>query len=152
MSKHAAKRGRPTLSAVSFASLQAELARRTAKAGGMLRKRDRLLAQLATVEAKLSKAGIDAAPSRSGLRAVLSAKSGGGRASPRKRPRNAMNLVDSLKKLLDGRTMSVTDAAEAVQRAGYKSSSKTFRTIVNQTLLKANHFKKVDRGQYTTKK
>ncbi len=147
MAKRAKKSGRPALSSISFATLQAEVARRTTKAGGMLRKRERLLAQLASVEAKLARAGID--PAEAGTSTL---RAGGGGGGVRKRPRNAMNLVDALKKLLDGKTMSVTEAAEAVQRAGYKSSSKTFRTIVNQTLLKTNNFRKVARGQYTTKK
>ena len=42
--------------------------------------------------------------------------------------------------------------ADAVQRAGYKTSSSTFRTIVNITLIKSGRFKKVSRGQYTLKK
>ncbi|MEM9082824.1 MAG: hypothetical protein AAGB34_04445 [Planctomycetota bacterium] len=45
--------------------------------------------------------------------------------------------------------MSVTDAAHAVQQAGYATTSDNFRTIVNQTLLKDKRFKRVARGQYT---
>ncbi len=150
MAKRGRKPGRPALSSVSIATLQAEIARRTSKAGGMLRKRDRLLNQLAKVEAKLLVAGIEFdAPAAAAGRGR---PSGGGDAGVRRRPRNEMNLVDALAKVLDGKTMSVTDAAEAVQKAGYKSSSKTFRTIVNQTLIKSNRFKKIERGQYTTKK
>lgn len=150
MAKRGRKPGRPALSSVSIATLQAEIARRTSKAGGMLRKRDRLLNQLAKVEAKLLVAGIEFdAPAAAAGRGR---PSGGGGAGVRRRPRNEMNLVDALAKVLDGKTMSVTDAAEAVQKAGYKSSSKTFRTIVNQTLIKSNRFKKIERGQYTAKK
>ena len=71
-------------------------------------------------------------------------------AGGRKRPRNDSNLVDALHKLLTGKQMSVTDAAEAVQKAGYQTSAANFRTIVNQTLIKfRSRFKKVSRGVYT---
>lgn len=62
-----------------------------------------------------------------------------------------MNLVEALVKLLKGRTMSVTEMTAAVQKAGYKTTSPNFRTIVNQTLIKSDRFKKVARGQYTAK-
>ena len=69
-----------------------------------------------------------------------------------RRPRNAGSLVESLKKLLTGKTMSVTEMADAVQKAGYKTSSPNFRTIVNQTLISNKRdFKRVARGQYTAK-
>ena len=73
--------------------------------------------------------------------------SGGGR----RRPKNDMNLVEALSKALDGKTMSVTEVAEAVQRQGYRTSSPSFRTIVNQTLINSGKFKRVSRGQYTLK-
>jgi hypothetical protein len=48
--------------------------------------------------------------------------------------------------------MSVTDVAEAVKQAGYKTTSSNFRVIVNQALL-ANPkvFRKVARGEYTAR-
>ena len=69
-----------------------------------------------------------------------------------KRPKNKLNLVAALGKVLKKETLSVTDAAAAVQRIGYRTTSPNFRTIVNQALL-ANRkvFKKVGRGQYTAK-
>lgn len=60
-----------------------------------------------------------------------------------------MNLVEALVKVLTGRTMSVTEVTQAVQDAGYQTSSANFRTIVNQTLIKSKAFKKVSRGKYT---
>jgi hypothetical protein len=62
-----------------------------------------------------------------------------------------MNLVAALAKVLDGKTMSVTDVSEAVQKAGYKTTSPSFRTIVNQTLINSGKFKRIERGQYTAK-
>ncbi len=65
---------------------------------------------------------------------------------------NKTNLVTALHNTLNGRTLSVVEVAEAVQKDGYKTKSENFRTIVNQALL-ANPtvFRKVARGQYTSK-
>lgn len=126
-----AKKGSGGLAGLSVVELQAELSRRQRAAGGLLRKRDRLLAKLREVEAQIDAMGA----------------SGGGR----RRPKNDMNLVEALSKALDGKTMSVTEVAEAVQRQGYRTSSPSFRTIVNQTLINSGKFKRVSRGQYTLK-
>jgi hypothetical protein len=70
----------------------------------------------------------------------------------RKRHRNDANLVESLQQVLRGKTMGVTEAADAVQQAGYKTTSPNFRTIVNQTLIKnPDVFSKQGRGLYTAK-
>ncbi|MEM8758458.1 MAG: hypothetical protein AAGF47_11840 [Planctomycetota bacterium] len=122
------------LVSVSSDALQAELARRQRAATSLLRKRDRLRTQLAEVEAEIREAG-------------LGSVGGGGT-----RPRNAMNLVEAMQQVLDGAELTVTELAEAVQRAGYQTSSPNFRTIVNQTLIKhKNIFKRVSRGVYTAK-
>ncbi|HPO92606.1 MAG TPA: hypothetical protein PL072_03955 [Phycisphaerales bacterium] len=126
-----AKKGSGGLAGLSVVELQAELSRRQRAAGGLLRKRDRLLAKLREVEAQIDAMGA----------------SGGGR----RRPKNDMNLVEALSKALDGKTMSVTEVAEAVQRQGYRTSSPSFRTIVNQTLINSGKFKRVSRGKYTLK-
>ncbi len=61
---------------------------------------------------------------------------------------------------LKGKTLSVTELAEAVQKEHpgklmayncYKTTSPNFRTIVNQALLKDDRFKRVSRGMYTVK-
>ncbi len=71
----------------------------------------------------------------------------------RKRHRNDTNLVEALRSVLSGTTMGVSEVAEAVQVAGYKTTSPNFRTIVNQTLIKhTDVFTKKSRGQYTAKK
>lgn len=57
-----------------------------------------------------------------------------------------------LEQVLAGATMSVSEAVDAVQRAGYKTKSENFRTIVNQALLaNKDRFRKVARGQYTAR-
>ncbi len=67
-----------------------------------------------------------------------------------KRFKNDENLVQALQGVLRGKQMSVTEVADAVQEAGYRTTSDNFRTIVNQALIKkGNGFRKVSRGVYT---
>lgn len=134
-----AKRGRPSLSGISSTSLQAELQRREKKHSRLYKRHASLLRQLQAIEAKIAAAG--GSVGGGGAAAV-----GGGR----RRAKNATNLVDALAKVLKNKTMGVTEVAGAVQKAGYRTTSKTFRTIVNQALIKhKDRFKKVERGLYT---
>jgi vacuolar-type H+-ATPase subunit D/Vma8 len=113
--------------------LRAELARRQRSLSHLQRKRDTLLTKLRELDKQIASAG-------------------GHLGGARRRPRNEKNLVDALHEVLTGKTMSVTDVSEEVQRKGYMTTSPSFRTIVNQTLI--NHpdrFKRIDRGQYTAK-
>jgi len=127
-----------SLSGIGTAELAAELRRRERSVVSLQRKRDRLLEQLAEVDAQITEAG-----------AMITRA--GGVPVGRKRHRNDASLEQALYDLLNGQVMSVTDATHAVQSAGYRTTSPNFRTIVNQTLLKSNRFKKVARGQYTAK-
>lgn len=149
------KRGTRALTSLSTADLQAELERRESQRDGLERERDALVQQLEAVEAELSALG-GAGPRRRGPGRPR--KVGGprpaaqGRRRSGRRARNATNLVDALKKTLTGKTLSVTEATEQVQKEGYKTTSANFRTIVNQALTaNRNVFKKVARGQYTAK-
>jgi len=125
----------PPLNDMSTAELHAELQRRGRSVKKLERRREKLLADLADVEAELAQEG--ALSSAGGIR---------------RRPRNEKNLVDALHEVLQGKTMSVTEATQAVQQAGYITTAANFRTIVNQALLREKKkFKKVARGQYTAK-
>lgn len=125
------------LSGVSVHDLQRELARRQRELTSLHRRRSRLVEKLKTLDASIA-----------GLGGMISAGPDGSR----RRPRNDKNLVEALAELLDGKTMSVTEAADEVQKAGYVTTSPSFRTIVNQTLINSGRFKRVGRGLYTTKK
>lgn len=116
---------------VSTSELQREMVRRRRGVEALVRRRERLVRDLRDVEARIREAGV----------AV------GGR-----RPSNKTNLADALAALLARSTMSVTEMADAVQRAGYRTTSPNFRTIVNQTLLKDKRFRRVSRGRYTAGK
>jgi len=129
---------RRALNRVSTDDLKNELRRRIGRLETLQRKRERIAEQLAEVDSEIDALGgeIDGRTSRRG---------------GRKRPRNEMNLEDALASVLRNKTMGVTEAAEAVQEAGYRTSSRSFRTIVNQTLINSDKFKRVARGQYTAK-
>lgn len=134
------RKPRPTASAdtaglgkLTVADLHAELARRERRRKSLLQQRDRLMAKLDAVNSQL---------------AVL----GGLPTEGRTRPRNDATLVDALAALLADKELSVTDAADEVQKAGYMTTSPSFRTIVNQTLINyPKRFKRVSRGVYTAK-
>jgi hypothetical protein len=118
------------------AEINRELARRQRAVAALERRRSKLLKRVAEIDAEIIANG-----------GAAGKWSMGGR----KRPKNTVQLLDALKDVLKGKTMSVTDAAEAVQRAGYQTSSANFRTIVNQTLINniKKHFKRTGRGMYT---
>ena len=117
------------------AVLHKELRRRQRSLGTLQKRRARLARKLAALDAQITAAG-------------GTASKGGG--VGRVRPRNETNLVDALAKVLKGATKGVSEAAEAVQKAGYRTGAANFRGIVNQALIKhRKRFKKVARGQYT---
>ena len=77
---------------------------------------------------------------------------GGGRGG--RRARNEKSLVEVMAEVLGrfGKAMKVSDIADAVQSAGYRSSSPNFRSIVNQQLIKDKRFTSAERGFYQLKK
>lgn len=121
------------LSTISTSELAREMARRQKSVSRLHAKREKLAAQLAELDQEIRSLG-----------GTVTGGGGGGR-----RASNPNSLANVLLGVLDGKTMSVTEAAEAAQAAGYQTSSSSFRTIVNQTLIKDPRFSKVSRGQYT---
>jgi hypothetical protein len=142
---------------VPTADLKRELDRRLSE---MNQRRDELLSELESINLMMTGSsrgpgrprGKGGRPKGGGARRGRPPKAGRAKAGTRKRPRNKMNLVEALGAALRGRTMGVSEVAAAVKKAGYKTTSPNFRTIVNQTLLKHKSvFDKVGRGQYTAK-
>mgnify|MGYP000881398065 CR=1 FL=1 len=130
MAKKARSAEGGNLGVMNTRDIEAELRRRRRGVTALIQKRDSLRARLAEVEQQLRGAG--------------------GAEKTRIRPQNEMNPVEALKKVLTGKTMGVTQVADAVQKAGYKTFAANFRTIVNQTVIKNRKlFKKIARGQYT---
>ncbi|MCC6910327.1 MAG: hypothetical protein IT430_20525 [Phycisphaerales bacterium] len=136
---------KPDLSRVPTVELIRELERRQAMAGEFESRREALQKELAEIEAELS-ALETRASNAFGRRHVNRS------AAARTRSANLQPLSVALQKLLTGETMSVSEAAEAVKKAGYKSNAADFKSVVNLTLLKRKDlFKRVGRGQYTAR-
>jgi hypothetical protein len=126
------------MSGLSTQALHNELERRQRRVGQLERKAARLRTAVERVEVKIAALGGPAGGTK--------ARRGGGT-----RPTNKEGLAESLARLLKGRSMNVTGAAAAVQKAGYLTASPNFRTIVNQTLINSGRFKRVSRGVYSAK-
>lgn len=121
---------------MSVQELKRELAKKQRDLTGLHRRRSTLMEKLKALDVQIA-----------GLGGVI----GAGPDGVRRRPRNDKNLIEALGEALDGRTMSVTEVAEDVQKRGYVTTSPSFRTIVNQTLINSGKFKRVSRGKYTAK-
>lgn len=142
------------LANIPTTKLRAELDRRSQELGRLEQQRDRLIAELHSIDSTLADFGI-AMPNGFSM----GRKRGPGRPpgrpamlGTRRRPRNATNLVDALAQTLKGKTMGVSEVSDAVQKNGYQTTSPNFRTIVNQALISnPKVFKKIARGQYTAK-
>ena len=129
-----------SLTGLTNAQLQAELARRQSKVADLERRHRALSRRLAAVEAKIRAAGGEvggAVPGRRG--------------AGRRRATNKVSLADALRAVLKGKTMGVAEAADVVLKSGFKTHSKNFRTMVAIQLGKAKGIKRVSRGQYTAK-
>lgn len=165
--KARSRRSGVTLRSVSTSKLQEELERRGSDLSKLEEKRDSLLAQVEELDAEIDmisaavSAGGGGSSRRSGSGRKASGrkkagrkktgrkKAAGRRAGGRKRAKNAQSLEVALAKVLKGKTMGVSEVADAVQKAGYKTTSPNFRTIVNQCLLRSDLIKKKGRGAYT---
>ena len=86
------------LTTVSTAELQAEIRRRSKQSSSLQRRYEKLTAKLDELRKQIAAQGGNIP--------------GGGRAS------NSMSLVEALAKVLDGRTLSVSESADAVLASG----------------------------------
>jgi hypothetical protein len=135
---------RSSLASVSLQQLQDEILRRQKLLPKLIAQRDALDRQIAELQG-LEKASPDQGPA-AGKRPAVKAKTG------RRAKRAKISLVDALASALKGKdSLGVAEAAEAVTAAGYKSTSRAFRALVNQTLSKNKQFKSVARGRYRLK-
>jgi hypothetical protein len=126
---------RRSFGALSLSDLRREIARRERYVATLERRKNKLLRRVAALDEQITAHG-----------GTSGRAEWGGR---RTRARNEVNLIDALAEILKGKTMSVTEAAEAVQKNGYKTTSPNFRTMVNAALLNKKKFKRVERGRYT---
>ena len=143
MAKRSGNSEGSSLRDLPMAAIQKEITRRARKVGAVQRRRDRLAAKLSKLDAQLQE--------MCGAVARLTSRRGGGTGmGAQTRSANSEGLANMLAKVLTGNTLGVSEAAAAVQKAGYTTNAANFRTVVNACLLKhKNLFKKVSRGQYT---
>lgn len=131
-------RTRSPLAGLSTAQIQAELRNREKKLTKVRRQFNAAVAKASRLEAQMRELGADLPASR------------GGRTGTR--ARNSVPLHTALHNLLKGKTMGAAEAAEALLESGFRTTARTFRTMVNIALIKnKNLFKRVARGQYTSK-
>lgn len=136
-SKPRAVRG---LGTISVGALNRELARRRQVASQLEAKRDGIARKLAALDRTMRRYGLAPQGSTNARR------------SGRARGRGGQTLAEALASLLTGKTMRVTEMAEAVQTAGYATTSPNFRTIVNATVTRETKvFRRVGRGRYTAR-
>jgi hypothetical protein len=121
---------------MSIAQLEAILAGRKTELNQKRKEHSKLLSRLQELDAEIRHLG--GAPGRGRGRGT-----GGGGA------RNEKSLVETLEEVLKaGKPMSVGDITNAAEESGYRSNSKSFRGIVNQTLIKEKRFIATERGVY----
>jgi copper chaperone CopZ len=122
------------LSNLGLRAILAEVARRQRLASRLRRVKARLRKKLSAVEKQLATLDGSRAPARR---------------APARRVRNKIKLADVMARVMTkDQPISVAQIAQAVTKAGYKSSSKTFHTIIYQTLARDKRFKKARRGRY----
>jgi len=127
-----------TLSAISLNDMYAEIKRRSRQLAKLHRRRKTLSRQLKVTDAAISRLGGEA--QAASLRAAGSNGS---------RFKNKLTLADAIFKVLrKDKPTRVADILSGVQKIGYRSASKTFRTIIFQTLAKDKRFKQAGRGLY----
>ena len=151
MPRRKKRQGRPSaLSRISVSQLITEIKSRREIIALEVEAINNELADLGSVEA------VQLTPRKGrgrpkGSRNGISSSAGRG-AKGHGRRGNKPSLPVLLHSILRGKTMSVPEMADAAKKAGHKTKSKSFRTIVSLALL--NHkpmFKRVSRGQYTAR-
>lgn len=131
-------RTRSPLAGLSTAQIHAELRTREKKLARVRRQYNSAVAKVARLEAQMRDLG-----------GAVTGGRGGGSGT---RARNAVPLHTALHNLLKGKTMGAADAADALLKSGFRTTARTFRTMVNIALIKnKNLFKRIERGQYTSK-
>ena len=132
------------ISHLTVEQMEKELSRRRRALKTLERRRQKLASKLQTIDARIEELGGTAL---SGARVAKVAKKV---KSVRRRAKNKQSLLEALKSAMaKGQAMTVPEILEAVRRVGYVSKSKTFRTIVYQTLgREKGTFKRVGHGKY----
>ena len=132
----------------TLSQLEDMLEARRSELEDLSQERVRIVKQLAIVDEKIIKLG------RNPL-TVDSDRSAPANLTTTGRARNSKSLVTTMEGVLTSAPapMKVGEIVQAVQDAGYRSNSSSFRAIVNQTLIKERkRFVSTGRATYTVKK
>jgi hypothetical protein len=135
-----------TLNTLTTAELKKELARRAQGARTHQARRQKLLAQLKTINEELVFLGTGPdGDIAAGDKLRGSVQSG----PPRKRARNDIRLPDAIASSMELRAVvSPKEAARLVRANGFKTTSKNFNMMVSNALAKDKRFRRIGRGQY----
>ncbi len=133
---------KPRLANVPLAELRKEIERRQKLLPKLVAERDELTRQITELQqAELALVGKPAGrdlPMRSNRRS--------------RKASNTVSLAEVLATFMKGKAkVTVGEAMEGVIAAGYRTASKSFRSVVNQMLLKSPRFKSVGRGEFVLK-
>ena len=129
------------MKAITIRDLRRQLAAKERLLNTLQKSRKKVLKKLATIDAEIAEINGGIAAKAAPKRAT---KAGS------KRKRNRMNLTDAIAGVLAkvSKPMRVKDVQNAVTKAGYKSASKQFYTIVATALRDPKKFKRAGRGRY----
>ncbi len=138
---------------ISLEDLLAQLKKHQARLPKLQRQEKKLLKQLAVVQSEIATLGGTVASQPKAVRgrkpgrpAKAATRRGG------KRAKNSVTLADAIVAVLSkDKSLSVGQIAAAVKANGYTSTSKTFETIIYQTIGRDKRVKRASRGQYQLK-
>lgn len=128
------------LSGIPATELAAELRRRQQRVEPLQRRYQQIMARAAKLRQEIEALG--------GMAESVSNVAVGAQGRLK---RNETSLVNLLRRLLVGKTMSAREAAQAAIGAGYKTNAGSFQQIVSEKLRGSKYFEKVAPGRYTTK-
>ncbi|MCY2926831.1 MAG: hypothetical protein NT031_15625 [Planctomycetota bacterium] len=137
------------MASLTTKQLKAELARRQKRVPKLLKMQAKLEQRLEAIYAQIADVSGDAVPAGTLVKKAkgLAPK----RKASRTPPREGSLKWHLVKALAGKKGLSIAEAIAAVSASGYKSQSRDFRLLVNQTLLNEPEFKKVKRGTFTVK-
>ena len=134
---------RAKLARMAIEELKKEILRRTRVLPKLIAMRDTLDKKIAELQGLVE---LKAAPK------LARRKIGKKRVRKSQGKTRAGSLSSKLVEVFQGRKrLSLAEAIEAVQAAGYKTKSKNFATIVGMTLSKDKRFRRVRKGVYALK-
>ena len=144
----ATRDGSSKLDSLSTDELREELRRRQTSVGHLLAKREKLIADIAVLDAEIGRLLGTGASSR-----VAPPRDPDAPRRPARlvapRPKNSLKLADAIAAAVKpGAVVRPEEVADLVKKDGYVTTSKTFAQFVAGTLAKHKRFKRVRRGQY----